>query len=74
MASDLCRELRAAGRSIPLVIVSGRRDPEARIDGLDAGADDYVLKPYHLGEVLARVRSILRRSGRKPAGGFVPTP
>ena len=68
---DLCRELRAAGRSIPLVIVSGRRDPEARIDGLDAGADDYVLKPYHLGEVLARVRSILRRSGRKPAGGFV---
>ena len=68
---ELCRELRSAGRSIPLVIVSGRRDPEARIDGLNAGADDYVLKPYHLGEVIARVRSILRRSGRKPTGGFV---
>jgi DNA-binding response OmpR family regulator len=68
---DLCRELRSAGRSTPLVIVSGRREPEARIDGLDAGADDYVLKPYHLGEVVARLRSILRRSGRKPTGGFV---
>lgn len=67
---DLCRQLRREGRSIPLVIVSGRRDPEARIDGLDAGADDYVLKPYHLGEVVARVRSILRRAGRRPSGGF----
>ena len=68
---DICRELRATGRSIPIIILTARDAPEQRVRGLDVGADDYVIKPFHLPELLARVRSILRRSGRSPGVGPV---
>ena len=49
----------------PIIVLSGRADPAGKVDALDAGADDYVTKPFHMDELLARVRSALRRS----AGG-----
>jgi len=64
---DLCRDLRALGRSVPVIILTARDAPDQRVRGLDVGADDYVVKPFHLQELLARVRSVLRRAGR-PAG------
>ncbi|KQZ50003.1 two-component system response regulator [Rhizobium sp. Root149] len=60
----LAREVRA-GSDVPIVMLTGRDDVLDRIIGLEVGADDYIPKPFHLREVLARVRSILRR--RKPA-------
>ncbi|MEM1449416.1 MAG: response regulator transcription factor [Planctomycetota bacterium] len=68
---DLCRALRTAGRSVPIILLTARDAPEQKVSGLDAGADDYVAKPYHLGEVVARIRSLLRRTGKSPSGGFV---
>lgn len=60
---DLCRELRRSGSEVPILILSARDQPEQRVRGLDVGADDYIVKPFHLPELLARVRSALRRSG-----------
>lgn len=60
----LAREVRASS-DLPIVMLTGRDDVLDRIIGLEVGADDYIPKPFHLREVLARVRSILRR--RKPA-------
>jgi DNA-binding response OmpR family regulator len=57
----LAREIRAAGDT-PIIIVSGRGDDVDRIVGLEVGADDYIPKPFNLREVLARVRSVLRRT------------
>lgn len=68
--SQLVRELRAAGRAIPILILTARDTPEQRVSGLEAGADDYVVKPFHLPELVARVRGLLRRSGRAVEGGF----
>ena len=61
----VCRTLRQAGCSTPILIVTARDAVEARIEGLDAGADDYVLKPFDFGELLARLRAVIRR-GRQP--------
>lgn len=60
---SLAREIRA-GSDIPIIMLSGRDDVVDRVVGLEVGADDYVTKPFHLREVLARVRSALRR--RRP--------
>lgn len=68
---ELCRELRAAGRSVPIIMMTGLDKPEQRVAGLDAGADDYVVKPFHIPELIARIRSILRRTGKSGLGGFV---
>ena len=57
---EVCRRLRA-GSAIPIVILTARGEVKDRIRGLDAGADDYVTKPFSLEELLARVRSTLRR-------------
>jgi len=66
---DLCRELRAGGRNVPVLILTARDLPEQRVRGLDVGADDYVVKPFHLPELIARVRTILRRAhGTSGAG------
>jgi DNA-binding response OmpR family regulator len=59
---DVLRSLRAAKSRIPVLVATARDSVEQRIAGLDAGADDYVLKPYDLGELLARVRALLRRA------------
>lgn len=58
---DVCRRLRAAGSTVPILVLTGRTDEIDTVLGLDAGADDYVSKPFRLAEVLARVRAMLRR-------------
>jgi len=60
---EVCRRLRAAGNRIPVLMLTARDQIEDRVEGLDAGADDYVVKPFALEELLARMRAILRRSG-----------
>jgi two-component system response regulator MprA len=68
----VCRALRAAGRRVPILVLTARAAAEDRVSGLDAGADDYVVKPYHLGELLARVRALLRRSGAEAGPAEAP--
>jgi two-component system, OmpR family, response regulator QseB len=58
---DVLRTLRAIRDSMPVLIASARDTVRDRIDGLDAGADDYLLKPFDLDELIARVRALLRR-------------
>ncbi|MEO8070215.1 MAG: response regulator transcription factor [Acidobacteriota bacterium] len=57
----VCRELRAAGNPVPILMLTARDAVEDRIGGLDAGADDYLTKPFHFGELLARTRALARR-------------
>ena len=59
---EVCRRLRAEGRSTPILMLTARNDVADRVVGLDAGADDYLAKPFALRELLARVRALLRRS------------
>ena len=59
---DVLRDLRRRGDATPVIIVTARDDIENRIEGLDAGADDYIVKPFDLDEVAARMRSVLRRA------------
>ena len=59
---DLCREIRAEGNAAPVLMLTARGGLDERIEGLDAGADDYLPKPYHFKELLARVRALLRRA------------
>ena len=61
------RKLRAAGQATPVLILTARDTVEDRIAGLDAGADDYLVKPFDLGELQARLRALLRRAGGQPA-------
>ncbi|MDA1266600.1 MAG: response regulator transcription factor [Planctomycetota bacterium] len=68
---DLVRHLRGNGRGVPILILTARDTPDSRVRGLDAGADDYVVKPFHMPELVARVKSILRRSGRVVGQGMV---
>jgi DNA-binding response OmpR family regulator len=57
----LLRKLRRAGNNLPVLILTARDAPEDKMRGLDTGADDYVVKPFHLGEILSRIRALLRR-------------
>jgi two-component system, OmpR family, response regulator len=57
------RRLRALGRKLPVIIVTARDGVDDRIDGLDLGADDYLVKPFEIRELLARMRAVLRREG-----------
>src|SRR6266446_8054885 len=61
----VCRTIRASGSSVPILMVTARDAVEARIEGLDCGADDYLVKPFDFGELLARLRALIRR-GRRP--------
>ena len=63
---DLCRELRAAGIATPILCLTARADVSDRVQGLDAGADDYLRKPFALAELQARIRALARRSGQAP--------
>src|ERR687893_2753129 len=58
---DVARELRGQGLSVPVLVLTARADEVDLVVGLDAGADDYVTKPFRLAELLARVRALLRR-------------
>jgi two-component system, OmpR family, copper resistance phosphate regulon response regulator CusR len=58
---DLCRQIRADGATVPVLMLTARGGIDQRVEGLDAGADDYLPKPYHFPELLARVRALLRR-------------
>ncbi|SDH68261.1 MULTISPECIES: response regulator transcription factor [Bradyrhizobium] len=60
---EVLRRLRALGRKLPVIIVTARDGVEDRIDGLDLGADDYLVKPFEISELLARMRAVLRRQG-----------
>lgn len=60
---DVAREIRKR-RDVPIVMVTGRDDVVDRVVGLELGADDYITKPFHVREVLARVRSVLRRAAQ----------
>jgi two-component system OmpR family response regulator len=60
---DVLRRLRKAGRMVPVLVVTARDGVDDRIGGLDLGADDYLVKPFEIGELLARMRAILRRQG-----------
>jgi len=59
---EVCRRMRADGRTMPVLILTARADEVDTVVGLDAGADDYVTKPFRLAELLARVRALLRRT------------
>jgi two-component system response regulator MprA len=59
---ETCRRLRAGGNLVPVLMLTARGDVTARVAGLDAGADDYLAKPFSLQELLARVRALLRRA------------
>jgi DNA-binding response OmpR family regulator len=58
---ELLRELRKQGTELPILILTARDEPRARVLGLDSGADDYLVKPFDMDELVARVRALLRR-------------
>ena len=60
---EVIRQTREAGKTYPILILTARDRWQDKVDGLAAGADDYVVKPFHIEEVLARVNALLRRSG-----------
>lgn len=60
---ELIRRARASGRKFPVLILTARDGWQSKVEGLEAGADDYLVKPFHREEFLARVRALLRRSG-----------
>ena len=60
-----CRSIRQSGNTVPILMVTARDAVDARIEGLDCGADDYLVKPFDFGELLARLRAVIRR-GRLP--------
>ncbi len=59
----MIRRLRAARKTYPILILTARDNWQDKVEGLQAGADDYVAKPFHFEEVLARVQALLRRAG-----------
>jgi two-component system copper resistance phosphate regulon response regulator CusR len=65
----VCEEIRSGGNNIPILMLTARDTVEDRIQGLDIGADDYLTKPFEFGELLARLRALLRR----PRGEMLPT-
>jgi len=67
----VCRELRKSGQRLPILMLTARDAVEDRITGLDSGADDYLTKPFEFGELLARLRALLRRTGGLQAAQLV---
>jgi len=59
---SILKKWRAEGRAVPVIIVTARGDWTEKVEGMDAGADDYLAKPFEVGELLARVRAVLRRT------------
>ena len=77
---EVCRLIRARGDQVPILMLTAKKDISDRVTGLDLGADDYLTKPFSFKELLARVRALLRRSGKIPqnevlrAGGLTLDP
>jgi two-component system response regulator MprA len=67
---EVCRRIRASGSRAPVLILTARDSVEDTVHGLDLGADDYLVKPFALGELLARVRALVRRT--RPNGADAP--
>jgi len=65
---EVCRRLRDAGNEVPVLMLTARAEIDSRVAGLDAGADDYLPKPFALAELLARLRALLRRLGGDELG------
>jgi two-component system response regulator MprA len=68
---EVCRTLRRAGNRTPILMLTARAAVEDRVDGLDAGADDYLVKPYDVRELQARLRAIMRRHVEGADGGVL---
>lgn len=68
---EIVRRLREAKDDLPVLMVTARDTIDDRVRGLDYGADDYLVKPFHIDELLARVRSLVRRNGTQGAARFV---
>src|SRR3546814_19588360 len=60
---EIIRKARKAGRSFPILILTARDGWQSKVEGLEAGADDYLVKPFHREELIARVRALVRRVG-----------
>src|SRR5438045_2614546 len=67
---EVCKRLRRTGSKLPVLMLTARDAVENRVAGLDAGADDYVTKPFALAELLARVRALLRRTTEETNGAL----
>ena len=70
---DVCRAIRAKGSAVPIIMVTARTAEVDVVLGLELGADDYVSKPYRIRELVARMRSVLRRHGRPPGADAADT-
>ena len=66
---EVCRRLRRLGNRVPILMLTAREEVSDRIDGLDVGADDYMVKPFDVGELKARLRALLRRAGPQAGVG-----
>ena len=67
LSLEICRRLRSTGNKVPIILLSAKHEVSARVAGFDAGANDYIVKPFSVEELLARVRAHLRRtSAEKP--------
>ena len=64
---EVCRQLRARSETLPIIVVTARGDEVDRVIGLELGADDYLVKPFGFRELVARIRAVMRRSGRATA-------
>lgn len=71
---DVCRRARAEGLTVPVLVLTARADEVDTVVGLDAGADDYVTKPFRLAELLARARALLRRGPKDGISGSEDSP
>lgn len=71
---EIIRKLRDAGKDYPVIVLTARTRWQNRVEGLEAGADDYVDKPFHHEELLARMRALLRRTGRWSQAEFACGP
>lgn len=65
---EVCRRLRESGNRVPVLVLTARAAIAERVEGLDAGADDYLVKPFALDELLARIRALERRAARDGSG------
>jgi phosphate regulon transcriptional regulator PhoB len=71
---EVCRMIRGTPETagLPIIMLTAKSDPVDKILGLEIGADDYLTKPFHVRELVARVRAVLRRSEQRPDGGDLP--